>query len=698
MMNNDFKNRIHIGNDVKDYLKNYEYDGNRSFEEFWEGYHKTSKDPGQARVFYYKKITAVFSAVSVFIFLAAVLSGVMLLNRMSVIKDINTGKLFIISLSSGNPEFPDRGMLKKLYPANFLKSGDIIRTGKTGFCDIQLVGRALIRFRNNTEAETAGITDGAGKLHVRLVLKKGCLLVSPRRLKEDESFIIDTPSAHISVTGTRFSVEVDELRGTEVSVTEGKVKIEPKFLMGGNASGNIELNAGNSATIPAGGVSNIKDIPVLPVSVSEYERLNYLQDKNIITNINNSPALVFNSPEGSGIYLDGNLAGYAPLRAVFNNAVKISIRISKQGFEDYLLPDHPVNREESINPVMKVLSNSSLSQGPLLPGELAWEKTVSLTDIGSGAAVSSGRIYIPDGGVLKIFLKNGELIKSITILTNKGRLTRPVIDNGTVYIGSDRGGLYALSPEGTILWSGNESGKELYGAYPAASSGIVAVPSFDKGIMVYSKNGDLLFPIVLNKDEPVYSSPLILKNGSVLIYGTEKGNVAAVDLNNKSEIWKNTYTEGRILFPIIGDDETAVIFYRNAGSGGTLIVGVNPSDGSVKWQRSISELSRTTIYPSFSEGKAVFASNSEDRSYIFVLDARGGTVVSRITLNMSITGFFCYPGKLYIAEGSGKIYGYDINSNKMEWTYQPDYITGIIVADRESVYTFGGAKAARIIR
>ncbi len=206
--------------------------------------------------------------------------------------------------------------------------------------------------------------------------------------------------------------------------------------------------------------------------------------------------------------------------------------------------------------------------------------------------------------------------------------------------------------------------------------------------------GTLLDTIVLKKDESVYSTPLILKEGNLLIYGTEKGDITAYDLKNKKEIWKINPVNDRIVFPLLGDDNAVIIFYR---AGGTILC-VNPLDGSVLWRKNIPELSRTAFSPVFSGGKAAFAADTPSGSYIKIIDALSGKKEPPIRLSSQLASFILDGNNLYIASSSGKVYSYNIAARKYEWTYQTGLETAFMTADRGGVYVINAGQVLKIIR
>ncbi len=203
---------------------------------------------------------------------------------------------------------------------------------------------------------------------------------------------------------------------------------------------------------------------------------------------------IVSAPEGAEVFLNGSFAGHTPLRLMNGRGSMLEIKIVKDGFEEYLLKNYAVNNSVDIKAVLTEKKKSgpdtngnmtNFGGGSNLPGALVWNKTISLSSVEKEAAVYEGNIYIVDGNILKIISTSGILLRSVTAAPEKSVLTRPVIDQGRIYTGSDKGGIYAYSINGGLLWSNSSAGREKYSASPAASFGLVAVPSIDKGIMVY---------------------------------------------------------------------------------------------------------------------------------------------------------------------------------------------------------------------
>jgi outer membrane protein assembly factor BamB len=154
------------------------------------------------------------------------------------------------------------------------------------------------------------------------------------------------------------------------------------------------------------------------------------------------------------------------------------------------------------------------------------------------------------------------------------------------------------------------------------------------------------------------------------------------------------------LFPIIGDDRIAVVFYRNSGKAEGIISGVDPGDGRLLWQKEYAGLSEMTINPVFSKGKASFASgdNETGKSLVMILNTYTGSEISRIPLNEAVSGLSLYGGYLYITTVTGTVYCYDIGSDRISWEHRTGFGPRIITSDDGGIYIFGHERMMKLSR
>lgn len=413
------------------------------------------------------------------------------------------------------------------------------------------------------------------------------------------------------------------------------------------------------------------------ISEEAKNQLDQLSEERLIEKVEDLIKIRFNSrPEGAEVFVNGARAGVTPLEQIVTRGTKLSVKILMLGYTDY---------EKDLEAIPGAGLNAELAKIEVpvvekkLPGQLEWEKPVTVRSgsIDHEVLISRGRIYATAGNRFLILSTEGKVIKSVGVVEDGYRLTRPVASDGLIYMGSDNGGIFAYSPSGELAWKA-DAGSQKYGASPAAGFGIVAVPSIDKGIMVYSKSGELREAIEVSA--PIYSTPLILSGGTVLIYATESGDIVAYDLAAKAKKWTKTYNE-RFLYPLVGE-KTVITLVRNSGR----VLGINPADGAVLWSAQFPEIVKTKLNPQYSDGRVILA-NSGEKSTVIVLNAANGSVIAKTQISDSIGIPFVAGDSIVMGSRSGKIYSYNFSLKKNDWTYASSAkAISMVAADRDGIY------------
>ncbi|GEM_PF-3188472 len=292
---------------------------------------------------------------------------------------------------------------------------------------------------------------------------------------------------------------------------------------------------------------------------------------------------------------------------------------------------------------------SNLSAKPGMEDFFSYNTDVIYND----PVVYRGKMFTTAKNQLKIFSENGKLVKSEDLANQDFHLTKPAINEGVIYIGSDGGGITACDESGKVLWK-EKAGIEAFGASPSASYGIVAVPSIDEGIYIYKKSGEIIAKV--STASPIYSAPMIADLGKKLIFATENEDIIAYDLDKKSEIWKKNYSESyseRILYPLIGDDKR-IIFLSSTGR----LRALNFTDGSLIWKAEFPEIKNTAINPRYIDGKVILANNS-GTSVVIIINSVNGSVETKSQLqNEKIIAPYVSGNAIFFGTSSGNTYSY----------------------------------------
>ncbi len=212
--------------------------------------------------------------------------------------------------------------------------------------------------------------------------------------------------------------------------------------------------------------------------------------------------------------------------------------------------------------------------------------------------------------------------------TDSDVLSSPAVgEDGTIYVGSNDGYLYAINPNGTEEWSVHLDGGDVESS-PAigedgtiyvglsyhlhdecliavdaetgdiewradTGSGVISSPVIgeDGTIYVASTNNAMLWAFDSDGDEEwsyeatgrVESSPAIGEDGTIY-FGSWGGNLYAVDSDGDEEwVFESDEDEVRIdSSPAIGEDGT--IYVGLGHFGGESLVAINPDNGEEEWR------------------------------------------------------------------------------------------------------------------
>ena len=185
-----------------------------------------------------------------------------------------------------------------------------------------------------------------------------------------------------------------------------------------------------------------------------------------------------------------------------------------------------------------------------------WSKTYADGTTSSPTIAADGTVYVHTGdGYLYAYLTDG---------TQKWRASVPgisysspsVASDGTIYIGSDDHNVYALSPiDGSVKWKFN-AGAEVYSSVAIATDGTLYVGTLSTQFFAISPTGGQVW--VFQAGGNVSSSAAIAPDGTIY-FGCYDGKLYAL---NPNSTLKWTYTTGdeiRASSPAVGSDGTIYI-------------------------------------------------------------------------------------------------------------------------------------------
>jgi len=683
-MNNKSNNSLIInGIDVEKVIQQNKYRDNITFSEFWANLDERLEESVKSKTFISFQSIWKLALGSIALIIIAIIGVFQLLN-ISKINNIVSGNVAFVSRVKGNVFVKEKNSnsWKAINPNEIIIPLQNIKTSSNSFCELQISNKGIFFIGPSTETYIASIKDKENKGYIDIRLSIGEIFVKAFHLKSGEILQVLTPSARARVTGTKFFVTTDKEGNTKVGVNEGRVKVAPistslieakeKSLIDDNTYNTIEekvlssveINASESIVIESSNSKKLNNAiaSVLESKISEAEEKHIIPDEVFYKNIKNTIRNSFKLKQEEKVKED---SGITPL--IFKKS----------------------NLTTEEKDIFKRLESGKSLLSEMIPGQIIWKENISLPYVNKDGIIYQSRIYLTTKNRLKILTTDGNLLKSIEVTDSDSTLTRPAKGNNRLYIGADNGNLFAYSMEGEILWKDNEAGKCQFNSYPVSQNNIVVVASIDRGIKVYSEDGKLIHQIKTENDEPIYATPLLLNNGKIIIYGTEKGHITAYDLENRNTIWKNAIDD-RIVYPIVGDEYSIAVLMRNSGN----IIAFDTKTGKQIWSKTINQLKRTEIIPVYKDEKLIIAGENS----IFVINSHTGSEILHLELDDAISHVSELDNKIIVGFKNKKLIQYDISTGNIEWSTTAESGFRTFLVDKKAIYTISDSSWSKISR
>ena len=294
---------------------------------------------------------------------------------------------------------------------------------------------------------------------------------------------------------------------------------------------------------------------------------------------------------------------------------------------------------------------------PGTPGALVWSFTVGSSFFGSvwssPALAPDGTVYIgSDDGYLYAINPDGTLLWS---RETGGRVySSPAIGaDGTVYVGSYDGKLYAINPtDGTILWE-YQTGGWIRSSPAVAADGVIYVGSDDEllhAVDPVTGEANWTFPA----GGRVHSSPAIGADGTIYV-GSYDGRLYAVNPNGLLRWFAQTgdWVHGS---PAIGADGTVYV-----GSYDGNVYALHGDTGAVDWSYNAGSWVPSspaigadgTLYIGV-RGNALHAIDPVTHDAVWVFSTGPGGVYSSPAVGADGTVYFgSYDGNVYAVDSDG---------------------------------------------
>jgi outer membrane protein assembly factor BamB len=279
--------------------------------------------------------------------------------------------------------------------------------------------------------------------------------------------------------------------------------------------------------------------------------------------------------------------------------------------------------------------------GPRAPVTDRWSHETG-GGVSSSPAVVDGSVYIgsADGSVYALSVTDGA--ERWTYETGDSVVSSPTLVDGTVYVGSHDSAIYALSTaDGSEQWS-YRTGGEIWSS-PAVADGTVYIGSRDGTLhAVSTTDGSTQWT---HSTGGWVESPPAVADGTVYV-GSLDGSVYALSVTDGSEQWVFTADGGIACSPAVGDGTVYI------GSEDNGVYALSTADGTELWRFATGD--RVFSSPAVVDGTVHIG--GVDGSVYALSAADGSEQWSYRTGGPVFSSPAVVDGTVYIGSGDGSVF------------------------------------------
>ncbi len=269
----------------------------------------------------------------------------------------------------------------------------------------------------------------------------------------------------------------------------------------------------------------------------------------------------------------------------------------------------------------------------------------------------------------------------------------PVLDDTSVYFGSDGGYFWSLDKEtGDVRWkfkvySGSmgprKKGKHILSS-PKVHGGTVYFGAYDGNVYALETSSGKKKWVNMDADW-IGSSPALAPDISLLFVGLEfgllkkKGGIGAIDMKTGLMKWSFIMEKYTHASPAYSQKNRIVI----SGSEEGIVYGFNAINGKVLWKFLTGGAIKASFVLSEDEGYIAFGSFD---TFIYVLDIKSGEVMQKWETGNNVYSDAIFKGDyLYMGCTDKMVYCFNYKNGDRVWEYKTNgriFASPIIVKDR----------------
>ena len=311
----------------------------------------------------------------------------------------------------------------------------------------------------------------------------------------------------------------------------------------------------------------------------------------------------------------------------------------------------------------------------------------------SSPAVTNGTAYIAstDGNLYAVDLESGA--QKWKLALGVRATASPAVDKGVIYLGTYSGRFYAVNEAtGKLKWKffteGERrfAGKHLHGSEPAGETMpdpfdfYLSSPAVWNDTVYFGSGDGNVYALdtatgalkwKFHTGDVVHASPAI--SDGTLFIGSWDSYFYALDAATGKEKWRFKTGEDHDIYNQVGIQSSAAVADGIVyfGCRDSNLYALDAATGQKKWSFN-NKGSWVITSPAVRDGKIYFATS--DSAMLYAMDAKSGAPI--FSLNYNHWPMFSSPaiagGMLYIGSNQGRLLAIDLVSQKLAWTFETD--------------------------